>query len=240
CDTAYAEIGDELGYTALSEEAHAFGFCLGLSETDECQGPGDIPPIDLPDAVASLLPPSSTVDGANPYIGYSAIGQFDDGATVLGMALVAAAIADNGTIMAPHVVARAVNQYGETEFTYHPHVWRRATSAATAQQVRQLMTGVTQFGTASGLFASWYANGGPTIAAKTGTAEPGENTCGTENWLIALGPAGPGQTPTVAVAAMVPVSQAECNVYGYSPTGATVAGPVLLPVLQAALALEGG
>jgi len=39
---------------------------------------------------------------------------------------------------------------------------------------------------------------------------------------------------------MVPVSQAECNVYGYSPTGATVAGPVLLPVLQAALALEGG
>jgi len=241
CDTAYAQVGDELGYTALSEEAHAFGFCIGLAEASDCQGPGDIPPIDLPYAVPSLLPPSSTIDGSNPYTGYSAIGQFDDGATVLEMALVASAIADDGTIMAPHVVDRVVNPYGDTEFTYHPHVWRKATSPATAVAVRQLMTGVTlkPGATAAGLFASWYAGGGPTIAAKTGTAEPGENTCGTENSPVALGPVAQGETPTVAVAAMVPVSQAECTVYGYSPTGATVAGPVLLPVLKAALALQG-
>jgi peptidoglycan glycosyltransferase len=158
------------------------------------------------------------------------------------MALVAAAIADNGIIMAPHVVDRAVNGYGETEFTYHPHVWRRATSALTAESVRHLMTGVTLTpgGTAQGLFAGWYADGGPTIAAKTGTAEPGANTCGTDNWLIALGPAADGQTPTVAVAAMVPVTQGECTSGIFNPTGASVAGPVLLPVLKAALALQGG
>ncbi len=241
CDTAFARIGVELGYTALSEEAHAFGFCIGLSTSAYCQSKAGIPPIDLPDAAPSLVPPASTIDNQNPYIGYSAIGQFDDGATVLGMALVVAAIADNGIIMAPHVVARAVNQYGETEYTYRPHVWRRATSAATAAQVRQLMTGVTLIpgGTAQGLFASWYAQGGPTIAAKTGTAEPTSNTCGTYNWLVAIGPAAKGQTPTVAVATMVPVTQAECSAGGYNPTGASVAGPVLLPVLKAALALQG-
>lgn len=241
CDTAYAEIGDELGYPTLAKEAHAFGFCIGLPASSSCEASSAVPPIDLPDAAASLLPPVSTVDGSEAYAGFSAVGQFDDTATVLQMALVASAIADNGVIMAPHVVDRVVNPYGETEFSYHPHVWRRATSAATAEQVRQLMTGVTLVpgATAQGLFADWYAEGGPTIAAKTGTAEPGSNTCGTYNWLIALGPAAAGQTPTVAAAAMVPVTQAECESGLFSPTGATVAGPVLLPVLQEALALQG-
>jgi peptidoglycan glycosyltransferase len=242
CDTAFAQIGDELGYPTLATEAHAFGFCIGLPGSSACENSSGVPPIDLPDAAPSLLPPVSTVDGSNPYAGYSAIGQFDDGATVLQMALVASAIADNGVIMAPHVLDRVVNEYGETEFTYHPHIWRRATSALTAEEVRHLMTGVTLTpgGTAQALFAGWYAEGGPTIAAKTGTAEPGSNTCGTDNWLIALGPAATGQTPTVAVAAMVPVTQQECNSGIFSPTGASIAGPVLLPVLKAALALQGG
>ena len=219
CDTAYAQIGDELGYPTLATEAHAFGFCLGLPGSSACDN--GAPPIDLPDAAPSLLPPVSAIGNSEPYAGYSAIGQYDDGATVLQMALVASAIADNGVIMAPHVVDRAVNGYGETEFTYHPHVWRRATSAVTAAEVRHLMTGVTLTpgGTAQGLFASWYAGGGPTIAAKTGTAEPGANTCGTDNWLIALGPAADGQTPTIAVAAMVPVTQAECFERDLQPDG---------------------
>jgi penicillin-binding protein A len=243
CDTAYAQIGYELGYTSWSKEAEAFGFCLGSKRNpDLCSKPADIPPIDLPDAAPSLIAPSS-IDGQNPLEGYSAIGQFDDQATVLEMAMVASAIADGGEIMAPHVVDKIVNPYGETEFHYQPHVWRRATTADTAAKVRSLMTGVTltQGATAQALFSSWYAQGGPTIAAKTGTAEPFENTCATDNWLIALGPAGKNQTPSVAVAAMIPVSPSECTGTPLSePTGATVAGPVLLPVLKAALALQGG
>jgi peptidoglycan glycosyltransferase len=228
CDTAFSEIGYELGYDKLAAEADAFGF-------------NQVPPLDLPGAAASVFPSASEVGNSTAFTGYSAIGQYDDKATVLQMALVAAAIADNGVIMAPHVVSRAVNAYGETEFAYHPHEWRRATSLQTAEKVRQLMTGVTRLpgATAAGLFASWYAGGGPTIAAKTGTAEPFSNTCGTYNWLIALGPAAAGQTPTVAVAAMIPVSESECSSGFFSPTGATVAGPVLLPVLKAALAQQG-
>ncbi|MGO8875972.1 MAG: penicillin-binding transpeptidase domain-containing protein [Acidimicrobiales bacterium] len=224
CDTSFSEIGNELGADSLASESQAFGF-------------GSVPPIDIPGAAASVFPPASAIDApsASPYLGYSAIGQYDDNATVLQMALVAAGIADNGTIMAPHLVNKAVGSDGSTEFVYQPHAWLQATSAATAATVRQLMTGVTNnpVGTAYGLFQGYYSMGLPTAAAKTGTAEPGGSQCGTYNWLIAMAPAAPGQTPSVVVAAMVPVlSSLACSI---DPTGASVAGPVALAVLEAAL-----
>ncbi len=240
CDTAYAMISDQMGALALEQEAHSFGFCIGSSSS--CLASGQIPPLDIPDVQPSTLPPLASIATSSAYTAYTGIGQYNDRATPLEMALVAAGIADNGVIMAPHLVSRAVNSYGNVEFAYRPHVWLHATSSATAQTVRQLMTGVTKdpYGTATGIFAEegWYSSGLPTIAAKTGTAQPGGNVCGTYNWLIATGPADPGQTPTIAAAAMIPVPSSECSQAGYSPTGASVAGPVLIPVLKEAFALQ--
>jgi peptidoglycan glycosyltransferase len=229
CDSAYGMIGWQLGIDNLNLEARSFGF-------------DSVPPIDIPNAGYSLITSPAQAQGGTGAIADSAIGQFDDIATPLQMALVASAIADNGTIMAPHVVSRAVNDYGENDFVYKPHKWLQATSPQTASSVRQLMTGITQnpLGTATGEFNTfgWYQSGYPIIAAKTGTAEPGANTCGTYNWLVATGPAGPGQTPTIAAAAMIPVSAADCAKAGYAPTGATVAGPALIPVLEDAFNLQ--
>jgi peptidoglycan glycosyltransferase len=225
CDTAFSQIGDELGPDNLRAEAEAFGF-------------GSTPPIDLPDAAASVFPSAATLD-ASSYEGYSAIGQFDDDASVLQMALVASAIADNGTIMAPHLLDKVVGSDGNDELVYEPHVWRQATSASTATTVRKLMTGVTETpgATAYELFQGYYSAGYPTAAAKTGTAQPSGNVCGTYNWLIAMAPAGAGETPSVVVAAMVPVlSSIACSV---NPTGASIAGPVALSVLETALQQDG-
>jgi penicillin-binding protein A len=225
CDTAFSQVGGELGPDNLRAEAAAFGF-------------GSTPPIDLPDAAASVFPPAATID-ASSYEGYSAIGQFDDDATVLQMALVAAAIADNGTIMVPHLLNKIVGSAGNDELVYKPQVWRQATSAGIATTVRRLMTGVTKTpgATAYDLFQGYYSADYPTAAAKTGTAEPSENECGTYNWLIAMAPAGSGETPSVVVAAMVPVlSSVACSV---NPTGASIAGPVALSVLEAALHEQG-
>jgi len=73
------------------------------------------------------------------------------------------------------------------------------------------------------------------VAAKTGTAQINGTGCGTYNWLIATAPAGPGQTPTVAVAAIVPIPPGpSCH----DVTGAQVAGPVVRTVLQKALELH--
>jgi peptidoglycan glycosyltransferase len=229
CDTTFSELGVKLGAENLALEARAFGF-------------DSVPPIDLPSSEVSpsIFPPPQVIN-ATPFEGYSAIGQFDDAATALQMALVAAGIGNNGVIMQPYLVAKAESTYGTIEYQHHPTIWRRATSARTAVEVRDLMLGVTQnpAGTAYGVFEPYYAHGTlPPIAAKTGTAEPTSNTCGTFNWLIATGPAGSGQTPTVAVAAMVPVPQTACAAGGFNPTGATIAGPALAPVLQAALRMQ--
>ena len=96
------------------------------------------------------------------------------------------------------------------------------------------MLGVTEnpLGTAYGMFPSYQF---PPVAAKTGTAQINGTGCGTYNWLIATAPAGPGQTPTVAVAAIVPIPPGgNCH----NVTGAQEAGPVVKAVLQKALALQ--
>jgi cell division protein FtsI/penicillin-binding protein 2 len=96
------------------------------------------------------------------------------------------------------------------------------------------MLGVTQnpHGTAYGVFSP---SDFPPVAAKTGTAQI-TLECGTYNWLIAMAPAGPGETPTVAVAAIVPTPPG--NGCSNDATGALIAGPVVAAVLQKALAMQ--
>jgi peptidoglycan glycosyltransferase len=225
CDTSFSQIGVELGATNLALEARSFGF-------------DSRPPIDLPpgEVTPSTFPSPSKI-AATPFEGYSAIGQLDDSATALQMALVVAAIADHGRMMRPYLVQRAVGSDGTLDYQARPRLWRQATSASTARQVRKLMLGVTQnpAGTAYSVFQQ-YGQGMPTMAAKTGTAEPQKNVCGTYNWLVSFGPAGSGEKPTVAGAAVVPIpsNSASCST---NPTGASVAGPVLIPVLRVALDL---
>lgn len=222
CDTAYALVGERLGTDNLYEEATSFGF-------------DSVPPLDLPsgEVAASNFPTPEELAGDVPGLMKSAIGQENVTATTLQMALVASAIGDNGKIMAPHLLHQIIDQSGSVVETYHPHLWRRATSAATASAVRNLMLGVTEnpLGTAYGIFPSWL---GP-VAAKTGTAQITANGCGTYNWLIATAPAGPGETPTVAVAALVPIPPGSACV---DVTGAEEAGPVVEQVLQKALELH--
>jgi peptidoglycan glycosyltransferase len=223
CDTAYALIGEQLGPEKLYQEASAFGFDA-------------VPPVDLPESevAASNFPPPQDFAGDTPGLMKSAIGQENVTATTLQMALVAAAIANNGVIMAPHLLDKIIDDQGNLVETYHPHAWRRATSAKTAVAVRQLMLGVTedQYGTAYDVFPSYLF---PPVAAKTGTAQINARGCGTYNWLIATAPAGPGQTPTVAVAAIVPVPPGSACV---DVTGALEAGPVVRAVMQKALEMQ--
>jgi peptidoglycan glycosyltransferase len=233
CDTAYAEIGLALGAANLGTEAASFGF-------------NQTPPIDLPsgEVAAPCFPPVDSGTNTNPDcpsgvqaigaanqpgIAYSAIGQLNVKESALEDALVASAIANGGTMMTPHLMAKIVNSAGSIVASYTPKPWKQSTTAATASQVLELMRGVVTSGTASIVgFAP-----GDHVAAKTGTAETGTTNCST-NWLIATAPADPTDTPTVAVAAVVPYqSGTACN-----GTGAQFAGPVVKAVLAAALAAQ--
>jgi peptidoglycan glycosyltransferase len=223
CDTAFALIGESLGAENLYHQASAFGF-------------DSVPPVDLPSgevAESNFPPPQDFADDV-PGLMKSAIGQENVTATTLQMALVAAGIGDNGVVMTPHLLNQVIDDQGNVVETYHPHPWRRATSVSTATTVRQLMLGVTEnlYGTAYGLFPSYLF---PPVAAKTGTAQINASGCGTYNWLVATAPAGAGETPTVAVAAIVPIPPGpSCH----DVTGAQVAGPVVAAVLHKALEMQ--
>lgn len=225
CDTAFAQVGMTLGAIDLNAQATTFGF-------------NAVPPIDLPSgevaassfpSVAQLAPGGSL---GTPGLAYSAIGQENVSATALQMALVAAGIANNGVIMTPHLLDDITDQAGIVLSTYQPHPWRRVTTAARAAEVRKLMTGVTSYGTATGVFTGSF-----TVAAKTGTAET--VGCATDNWLIAMAPAGTNQTPTAVVAVVVPTppNPAACA-KASETTGAAVAGPVANTVLNAVIAQQ--
>jgi peptidoglycan glycosyltransferase len=209
CNTGFGQMGLDLGGENLSAEAEAFGF-------------NDRPPLDLPVVATSLFPEADEFRQNQPALALSAIGQQDVAASPLQMALVAAAIGNNGVAMEPHVMAEIRDSEGERVRGFDEGEWKRVTSQATANAVRDMMIGVVNGGT-----ATRAAIRGVQVAAKTGTAQ----TTGDDAhaWIIAFAPA---EAPRVAVAVIV-----ESQPGVSEATGGRVAAPIARDVMQAALAI---
>lgn len=207
CNTAFAQLGMDLGADKLSDGANDFGF-------------NKVPPIDLPYGAAAHFPPASAFAHDVPGLAKSAIGQQDVAATPLQMALVAAGIANNGVIMSPHVMAEIRDTEGEVLQRYENKPWMTAVPPGVANQVRDMMVGVVNGG--SGTRAQIP---GVTVAGKTGTAQTGLGRSHT--WFISFAPA---EAPRVAVAVMLE-NQPSSNEF----TGGALAAPIAQAVMQAAL-----
>ncbi|MCU1448713.1 MAG: penicillin-binding protein transpeptidase [Acidimicrobiales bacterium] len=208
CNTAFAQLGLDLGGQKLAAGADAFGF-------------NEAPPLDLPAVARSLFPPASTFVHDKPALAKSAIGQQDVQASPLEMALTAGAIANGGVAMTPHVMGEVRDSEGQLIEKFKPDQWKKAISPGVASTMRDLMIGVVQNGTATRV-----AIPGTQVAAKTGTAQTGNNTSHT--WMVAFAPA---DAPRVVVAVIV---ENQPNVS--EATGGVVAAPIARAVLQAALA----
>jgi penicillin-binding protein A len=206
CDTGFGQIGLDLGARPLNDEATAFGF-------------NKKPPIDLPFAAASTFPPAASFVLDQPGVAYSAIGQQDVQATPLQMALVAAAVADGGTIMTPHILDHVTNSQDQVVSQYQPKPWLQATSPATASQLTQLMVSVVQSGT--GVAAQIP---GVQVAGKTGTAQTGTGLI--DAWFVAFVPS----NPTIAVAVVLPNQPAQNEFQG-----GTLAAPIAKAMIEAYL-----
>ena len=212
CNSAFAQMGTEtIGGDRMVAGAQAFGF-------------NRTPPIDLPGAVASRFPVAflHTNPPDIPSLSQQSIGQGSDRSTPLQMALAASAIADGGTIMAPHAMKEIRDSEGNVIERWHDHAWLHAVSQGTAQTMHDAMMSVVAHGTATVLQMPGFDIGG-----KTGTAQIGNGDI--DAWMAAFG--GPaGQAPTIAVAVVV----LDQPGFGES-TGAHVAGPVVKQVLEAYL-----
>lgn len=207
CNTSFAQMGTEtLGPDIMVDGVASFGF-------------NQVPPIDLPGAVESRFP----VDFADnlPALAQASIGQGDNSATPIQMALVAAAVANDGVMMAPHVMKEIRDGEGAVVDDEPVDVWKQPISAESAATMRQAMYGVVQGGTLTGVAEI----PGFDVGGKTGTAQTGNDTNNT--WVIEfVGP--PGQKPEYAIAVIV-------ENQGADETGGGVAGPIARAVLEQVL-----
>ena len=211
CDPGYGFLGMKLGATALTNQAHLFGY-------------NAVPPLDLPGVVPSYFPPRSFFENNIPGLAYSAIGQQDVRATALQDAMIAGAIANGGKEMAPHFLSLITDAQGDVVQRYRPYMWRHPVGPVHAQIINGLMQQVVTNGTAT--LVGFLPQ--DEVAAKTGTAQTGDAENHVDAWMIAFAPA---TNPVVAVAVVLPKQ-------AFSAWGATVAGPVMKCVIEGALAID--
>ena len=181
CNTAFAKLGDTFGGSALHNYANLFGF--------------NNPALTIPLAVSPSSYPLPT-DPAQTAL--SAIGQFNDTVTPLQEAMIAAAIANGGTLMRPYLVQQVKAPDGSIVSADHPVVLRHVITARVASYLTQMMENITHNpnGTA-------YQVAGPPatsilIAGATGTAQNGVNNSNLDDAVFTC--FAPARNPKIAVA----------------------------------------
>lgn len=203
CNTTFGQLGLDLG-ERFPPAMEQFGVY-------------DQVPIDLrPGSAMSTGPEPGSFRTEAPLFAFAGIGQGEVATTPLQMALVAAAVANEGEVPEPHVGREIRDDEGQTIRRVRPGPWRRAMPAETAAEIRTMMVEVVARGTGT--------NGAlpdVTVAGKTGTAE---NSQGPDPhaWFVGFAPA---EAPRYAFAVIIE------NAGG----GGSVAAPVAATVLDALL-----
>ena len=186
CNIYFALAGLKAGGEAMSTWAARFGF-------------GDSIPFDLPTATSQVTGGGGTFGGGfadDVELANAAYGQGETLVTPLQMALVAAAVANHGVLMTPHLVLSATGR--TTSTTISPTVWRQVMQADVAAEISTAMT--LAVNSAWGrTFTAGARVSGLTVAGKSGTAEldPGNKP---HSWFIGFAPA---DDPQVVIAVIV-------------------------------------
>ncbi|MFV1990185.1 MAG: peptidoglycan D,D-transpeptidase FtsI family protein [Acidimicrobiales bacterium] len=181
CNTAFAQMGVDLGAEIMVSQAESFGF-------------NSVPPFQLEDGIASVFPAVAAFEQNTPLLAQAAIGQFDVRSTPLQMVLVASAIANNGIVMEPSLVSSVVDAQGNELISYEPRQWKRAMQPENANIMRELMGVVATSGTARRMLPEGSTGGG-----KTGTAQLGQSDLN-HAWIIGFAPL---QDPDIAIVVII-------------------------------------
>lgn len=148
CNTAFANLGRQLGPDKLRDQASKFGF--ESRQLTELNG------------VASKFPENPDT----PQTMMSAIGQFEVAATPLQMAMVGSGIANGGVVMKPHLVKSVRGADLQVLSRTNPQRLSIAMSPANASTLHQWMVNVVENGTGGAA-----AVDGVRVGGKSGTAE---------------------------------------------------------------------
>jgi penicillin-binding protein A len=204
CNTAFGSLGLALGENAIAQMSARFGFETSFA----------VPMV----AARSRFP----VNLNQPQLAQSAIGQFDVRATPLQMAMVAAAIANQGRLMRPYLVAERLSPELTVISQTEPLEISRAMSPQNAAALTAMMVTVVRSGTGRAA-----AIPGVDVAGKTGTAQQGRGRP-PHAWFMAFAPAA---SPRIAIAVVVE----DGGDLGSEATGGRLAAPVAKAVITAVL-----
>lgn len=210
-NTAFAKLGVDVGESEVRRAAAGFG--IGTGE-----------PLETPLRVS----PSSLGDiDDDAALAQSSIGQRDVALTPLQGAMIAAAVANRGVLMTPHLVSQLqapdLTVLDETE----PEKLSTATTPEVADQLTQMMRSVVQNGTGRSAQIP-----GVEVAGKTGTAEnaPGAQP---HAWFIGF-----AKNAGKQVAVSVIIENGGDS--GNETTGGKAAAPVARSVMEAIVGTGGG
>lgn len=201
CNTAYSQLGVKLGREKVMDTARDFGF-----EDENLQVPQGVATSQLGD-----------MDDP-PKLAQSSIGQRDVTMTPLQGAMIAAAVANNGTLMQPYMVQEVQAPDLSTLANTEPKTKSRPLTSEQAAELQKMMIGVVEDGTGQ---AAQIGNG-IVVGGKTGTAEDG-NERQSHSWFIAF-----AMKDNVPVAAVAVVLE---NAGTSSSVPSKVAGEVLRSIV---------
>lgn len=204
CNTAFAGIGLALGADTLRAQAEKFGLNASYQ---------------VPLTVSRSVFPTQVDE---PQTAYAAIGQFDVRVTPVQAAMIAAAVANHGTLMKPYLVREVKAPDLSTFDVAKPAALGQAVSPQVADQLTGMMKLVVEQGTATSARIP-----GVSVAGKTGTAQHATGAA-PHAWFIGFAPA---DSPQVAVAALVE----DGGELGSEATGGRVAAPIARAVMEAVL-----
>jgi len=186
CNIWFALAGLETGGARLVDWAGRLGFGAPL-------------PFDLPTSISQVTGGDGPAPGGfldDVELANAAYGQAETVVTPLQMAMVASAVANDGSIMRPHLAMAFTGKSGTT--TISPEEWRRVLPAGIADQITAAMVEAV-----NGDLGVTYTTGaqvpGLTVAGKSGTAELG-GTGEPNSWFIGFAPA---DRPQVVIAVVV-------------------------------------
>ncbi|MCA6093583.1 penicillin-binding protein 2 [Streptomyces sp. SCA3-4] len=209
CNTVFGKVSADLGNKKMIETANKFGFNK---------------PVDTPvRAVPSVFPKDN-----RPQNAMAGIGQASNRVTPLQMAMVAAAVANNGKLMEPYMVdkLRAPNLNVIEHHT--PKEMSQPVSADNARKLQSIMETVVEKGTGTAAQID-----GVKVGGKTGTAQHGVDNSGNPYaWFISYAKTGNGSP--VAVAVVIESSETLRD----DIAGGKLAAPVAKSVMQAVLSTE--
>ncbi|MFW0170291.1 peptidoglycan D,D-transpeptidase FtsI family protein [Rothia sp. P5766] len=173
CNTPFAQIAMDLGEDTIAQTAKNFGYGQDLR----------IP-----------LPVSQSVFPTNmekSQLAQAAIGQYDVKTTPLQVAMMSAAIANDGVQMKPNLIRSVKSHNLSSLYEFSAEELKRSTSADVANQVTDWMVNDVDNGIASAASVN-----GVKVAGKTGTAEIGDSGLN-NSWFTGFAPA---DDPQVAIA----------------------------------------